>query len=231
MHRVQTALGQGIYTIGEAARLVGITPRRAAAWFRGWHGAGTPVLGHTDYADWGHPELVSFPDLVDVVVVAELRRLGVPMPKIRKAYIAISNYFGRAPHPFARRDLLTDSNGDVFLYVARHDGIDELVEVVSRQRAFPKLLMRYLTRINYDPASGLARRMRLTDEIVIDADRRYGKPIVDSVTMPTAILARAFVAHEGDAESAADWHNVAPEDVLAAVAFERNFKGIISEAA
>lgn len=219
------ALGTGIYTMTEAARLAGVSPRRAKAWFTG----GTPnnrLLAHSDYATIDRPDLVSFLDLMDVLVVGQLRENHVSFRTIQKAYKALQGKLDTT-HPFGHQELMADTSGTLFIYAADQAGGDKaLVELFSGQAAFPKLLLRYLKRVRFDPKTRLARRYELTDTVAIDAARRFGKPIVSSCGMATSILAAAFKANDGDADAVADWYGVEPREVHEAVDFEQSFAGI-----
>lgn len=222
---VTRVLGHGVYTISEAARLVGVSHRQAKAWFSGWTVDTPGVLGKSDYTDMQRPDLVSFLDLVDVLVVGQLRKQNISMPAIRRAYRIISSRLN-SPHPFGRQELYADTTGRLFYYAGTESGDESLVELVSGQAAFPKILLRYLQKIEYDPDSRLARRITLGQNIAIDAQMRYGKPIVVSAGMPTALLAGAYKANNRDAEHVADWYNVSVTDVMDAVDFEKRFVGI-----
>jgi uncharacterized protein (DUF433 family) len=55
---------------------------------------------------------------------------------------------------------------------------------------------------------------------VIDPTICFGKPIVEAVGIPTAVLAAAHQANDKDEELVGEWYNVSPSYVLAAVEFE-----------
>lgn len=225
MRVVTTPLGNGVYTITEAAWLAGVSRRQALAWFKGWTPGKPGVLGTSDYADLERPDLVSFLDLVDVLVVGELRKLGIPMPAVRRAYRAISTKLN-SQHPFGRQELLMDSKGTLFIYAAEEAGDKSLTELVSGQTAWPQILHKFLKKIHYDPQTRFARSIPLGKNVAIHSARRYGKPIVVSANMPTALLAMAYKANDKDADLVADWYNVEPSEVMDAVAFQERFSGI-----
>jgi uncharacterized protein (DUF433 family) len=52
-------------------------------------------------------------------------------------------------------------------------------------------------------------------------DDIFGKPIVEPVGIPTAILAAAYVANGQDGGVVADWYNIQKSHVMAAVDFEQ----------
>jgi uncharacterized protein (DUF433 family) len=110
----------------------------------------------------------------------------------------------------------------VFVKVAADTGESELVELVSNQQIITRVLLPYLKRIDFDADSLLACRWNIVDGIVVDPARRYGKPIVTSVAIPTAILYAAFRNNGNDFDRVAEWYGVGPDDVKTAVDFEQS---------
>lgn len=99
-------------------------------------------------------------------------------------------------------------------------GRTELQEILTRQKTFPRVLLPFLRKIDYDQLNLLAQRWHLTEEVVLDPAICFGKPIVQAVGKPTAVLAAAWKANKEDAELVADWYGVKVDHVLAAVRFE-----------
>lgn len=219
------AMGQGIYSFSEAGRLTGLSTQRVRSWFDDREANGKPHgRGRVFESDYGSTEVISFLDLIEVLVAGHMREIGISLPAVRKAYSALRCYLD-THHPFSHQGLLTDGK-ELFIHLETesHNG-SELIEIVSRQHAVPQVLMPYLRRVDYDSASCLARRWNIGDGIVIDPGRGLGKPIVRESAMPTAVLAAAYQANGQNAERVADWYGVAPADVEAAVRFERQYFG------
>ena len=211
------ALGYGLYTISEAAKLIGLKPSRVREWFR--HGSGKarkPLFGG-DYEPVGGDYAI-FHDLVDVYVVGQLREFGVSLQHVRKVYKKMAADLGTA-HPFCRKELLTDGK-KVFTQNMDGSGWPRLAEALTGHGVFPELILPFLRRIDYDKVHLLASRWRVTDEIVVNPTVCFGKPVVEAVGIPTAILAAAYRANDRDAELVGEWYNVHPDYVLAAAAFE-----------
>jgi uncharacterized protein (DUF433 family) len=66
----------------------------------------------------------------------------------------------------------------------------------------------------------LAERWHIAHLIVIDPRICFGKPVVEPISIPAAILAAASRANKEDPELVASWYDVHASHVLAAVAFE-----------
>jgi len=219
-----TFLGTGIYTFSEASRLTGVSHQRVRAWFEGWPRGLGPALS-TDYATSEQQiSLISFLDLIDVLVAGHLRARGLTLQYLRRAYRALEQDL-ETEHPFARHELLTDGQR-LFRRTAQVTGDTELLDVVDRQQAFDDVLRPYLTRIDWDKTTRLARRWHLADGVVLDPARRFGKPILHSSAIPTDALAAAYKSNGRDPDLVADWYDVAPADVLRAVDFEARSTGI-----
>jgi uncharacterized protein (DUF433 family) len=214
------ALGYGLYTFTEAAKLTGLRASRVREWFRG-HGKERmkPLLAG-DYEPVDGDYAISFYDLVDVYVAGQLREHGVSLQHIRKVFkkMAVSL---NTPHPFCRKELLTDGK-KVFMENMPGSGSPQLTEALTGHGVFPELILPFLKRIDYDKVQLLASRWRIADLVVVDPTICFGRPVVEAVSIPTAILAAAYHANGRDAELVGEWYNVHPDYVLAAAAFEAN---------
>jgi uncharacterized protein (DUF433 family) len=212
-------LGHGVYGMTEAAQLTGLRPARVREWFhrRPSRSRRGPAFT-SDYAPVSGDIAISFFDLIDVYVAGRLRDHGVSMQKVRRVYETLATDLS-VKHPFCHQKLLT-AGKTVLMSGLDEDGCEELVEVLTRQKVFPKIIEPFLSRIDYDQIHLMAQRWRIADQVVVDPGLCVGKPIVEAGGMPTAILAEACQANGDDADLVADWYNVAADDVLAAVRFE-----------
>lgn len=216
---MESPLGHGVYSILEASRLTGLRAGRIREWFRGRpRGPGRQPVFLGDYAPVDGDFAVSFYDLIDVFVAGQLCMHGVSLQTVRRAYRWMTEEL-RAAHPFCRKELLTDGKA-IFLRGLDTEGQEELTEALTRQRVFPEILLPFLRSIEYDPSTILARRWRIAPEVVIDPAIGFGKPVIEESGVAVSLLSAAFHANSRDAELVADWYNVRPDAVLAAVRFE-----------
>lgn len=216
---MEAKLGNGVYGFCEAARLTGLNGERVREWFR-TRNADTkrrPVF-QSDYEPVNGDRAVSFFDLIDVFVVGQLREHGVSLQTLRRVYSRLQMELG-AKHPFCRSELLSDGK-IIFMRGMDSKGEEELKEVLTRQKVFPSIILPFLRKIDYSQISKLAERWHIAEQVVIDPSICFGKPIVEAVSIPTAILASAYRANDQDEELVGEWYNVHPKYVLAAVAFE-----------
>jgi len=214
-------LGHGVYSLPEAARLTGLRPHRVGEWFRGSSQtrARKPVF-QSDYESVGGDRAISFHDLIELFVAGQLRNSGVSLQSLRKVHRRLQGDLGTR-HPFCRREVLT-KQGQVFTFGLDEHGKREMIEVLTRQRAFPDILLPFLKRIDYDDVTAMARRWCIANLVVIDPTICLGKPIVEGVGITTAILAASYEANDQNAELVADWYKVHSKHVIAAVDFERS---------
>ncbi len=210
-------LGLGAYTFGDAAQLTGLKRRRVREWFRAHPEKSVSAVFRRDFEDETSEELLSFLDLVDVFVAGQLRQSGLALQTLRRVYQTLQQDFG-VEHAFSRRELLTDGK-QVFLSGLDRHGRNEVVEVLTRQKAFPKIILPFLKRLEFDGETNMAMRWRIAEGVVLDPQICFGKPIVTSSGIPTYVLAQAMKVNQ-DAELVANWYGVTPRDVAAAIAFE-----------
>lgn len=211
-------LGKGVYAVAEAARLARIAPATARRWFLGRPDSESGPVLSPHYRPVGSAIAVSFLDLVDLLVVGRFRERGVPLQTVRRVYRRLRERM-RHENPFSDQKLLTDGRL-VFIEWCDDFGDAELEEVLTGQHAFPEVLRKHLVELDYESATGLAKRWRIDDGVVLDPTRNFGKPIVDEFGIGTRVLAASYAANE-DENLVGDLFGVTPTAVLQAVAFER----------
>jgi uncharacterized protein (DUF433 family) len=214
-------IGNGVYSLPEAARLTGLRPQRVREWFLGRPSEEMrkPVF-RSDYQSVLGDHAVSFHDLIELFVGGQLRDHGVSLQSLRKVHQQMQNHLG-VRHPFCRREVLSDGK-KVFMIGLDDRGREEMVEVLTKQRVFADILLPFLKKISYDAATQLARKWLIADMVVIDPAICLGKPIVEPVGIATSILASAYHANGMNADVVAEWYRIHSSHVLAAVEFERS---------
>jgi uncharacterized protein (DUF433 family) len=180
-----------LYTVAEAARALDVPAPTFTTWAKGYTRRppgrnvvkGAPVLSADLHARPGTPA-VPFVGLAEGLVLAAVRRAGVPMQRIRPALAILAKELG-VHNALASKRLFTDGAELLFDYAGRSHDPDaklalELVVVRSGQRVFTDLITRYLRLITYAP-DGYARRVRLPAyehaEVVADPTLAFGQPI------------------------------------------------------
>ncbi len=216
---------RALYSIGEAARYLHLSPATVRTWVKGRrYGRGDdvrfsqPVIRLPDASD---PRL-SFNNLVEVQVLRALRTdHRVSMPKVRAALAYAKEEFD-IDRLLIREELLAIP-GDFFL--ERYGKLVSLPR--SGQLAMKKILRAHLRRVERDteglpvrffpvvPGESLEAR-----SIFIDPKVSFGKPVIASRGVATSVLVDRLDAGEGVEELAEDY-GLQAEEIEDAVLYER----------
>jgi uncharacterized protein (DUF433 family) len=183
-----------LYTVADAARIVGVPTTTLASWAQGYvrkfpHRppvTGTSIITHVSPQGLRQPT-IPFVGLAEALVLAAVRRSGVPMQRIRPALRQLEADIGLS-HALASRKLYTDGAEILFDYGEHHSGTDEarlvrnLVVVRNGQTVFVEVIESYLRRIEY-AVDGYAALIRVPAyehaEVVADPTRAFGVPIFE----------------------------------------------------
>ncbi len=211
------------YSPTEAAALLALPVATLRSWLFGYdysrHGQSRRFQSVIRIAD-AHDRLLSFQNLLELNILAALRRRhAVQLQAVRKA-IAFLERTSASKHPLADLDLLTD-------------GTSILVEQYGRlinasadgQMAIKETVERYLTRVERD-RHGLALRFYPMREprtevrlISVDPRVQFGRPCLSGTGIPTAVVAERFVAGESMDSLVADYR-IPQEQIEEAVRYE-----------
>jgi uncharacterized protein (DUF433 family) len=211
-------LFNGVYSYGEAARLLNVTSQRVSRWADGYvfqlkygQGKSRPVL-QSDR----HKGVISFEELIELFFVREYLALRVQLPHIRATAESLAERLG--PFPFSRAELYVRGRE---LLVKTADGIfnrpdvgqlvaDFAASLIRQVDMRDKLVARYLP-------DGFDRRVYLDKEI------HAGEASVTSHAIPTRIIYSLW-QQEGDLGAVADYHDITVEDVSVAVRYEGQWR-------
>jgi uncharacterized protein (DUF433 family) len=201
----------GAYRVAEAARYAETSATTVTRWFRGYEAPGhrmAPVLGRR--ADG----LLSYLELVEVAFVADFRRLGMALERLRQAHDYLRTTFGVA-HPFAEVRFRSDG---AHLLAPFGEGL--VAADAGGQLAWASPIAARLEQFDYDGGTvcrwyprGRARA------IAIDPRVGFGAPIVDGTGLPTWAVRDRRRAGESPDAIGADL-GLTPAQVEAALAFE-----------
>lgn len=212
-------LGRGVYSLTEAARLTHLRPGRVRAWFRTLENRAGAGVFQSDYPSVGDDRAISFLDLIEVYIAGRLREADPPvsLQHIRKVHEKLSGETGNA-HPFCEKEIY-HNRGRIFTRPL-NDVSGPVIEPLTNQSYINSVIMPFLQRIEYDHITNLAKLWNIAEGVVVDPSRSFGKPIVSEVGIATRVLAAAYEANGRDATRIADWYEIKPEHVIAAVRFE-----------
>lgn len=181
-----------LYTVRQVAGIVDVPSSTLATW------VGSPrrvkAINHQVSVDpivtRLFPERPRYPcipfvGLVEAVVIAAVRRSGVPMQRIRPALKALEQKIG-LDHALASRRLYTDGAELLYDYAESQDDPREsqlvmrLVSIRNGQGVFTEAVMDFLQGIEY-ASDGYAIRVAVPAfakaEVIVDPERSFGSPI------------------------------------------------------
>ncbi len=220
-------VGIGLYTVPEAARLTKVPGPTIRRWVFGyrtrrngqyselppvWESQITPIDSVTG---------LGFLDLMEIRFVHAFRDYGVSLNNIRLSVEHACEIFG-SDHPFAKKRFQTDGRR-IFAAIAGSTGETTLIDLVKSQYAFHRVVRPSLyASLEFSDADEVLRwyPMWPKQQVVVDPEKAFGRPIVRDGHVPTDTLARAVEA-EGTVDRVAHWFDVPMLAVRAAVDFEK----------
>lgn len=229
MGNMSGLIGEGLYSIPDAARLIGAQTKEIRRWLYGYetrHGDGSryivPPLWDRQLAEFG-VDAVGFYDLLELRLVKAFRIHHVSLQAIRAAASYARESFD-VEFPFTCRRFLTDGRG-VFAYVLDATGDESLVDMVKRQNVFNEVVGPSLySAIEFSP-SGEALRwfpMERNKRVVIDPAVSFGSPSLSASGITTATIAAAYEAEGHDVSRVASIFDIPNKDVRYALRYEHS---------
>jgi len=218
-------VGNGLYSIADAAEIIRIPVGRLGHWVRGYYYGPasakrrqTPVVPR--FYD-GDEQPLSFVELIELLFVSKFRLKGLSMQYIRRA-AAIAREQFETPYPFAVKRF--SAHGREIFETVDIEGQSKTVthEIVHGQVVFNSFVRRYF-RLHIDVERDFAKRywpLGKNQRVVIDAERAFGAPIDDLTGVPTEALVAGVDAGDSP-EEVAQWFDVPLKAVQAAMKYER----------
>lgn len=218
-------ISNGVYSVAEAARYTGTKPSRLYSWFR------DPArhVFESDYAGSKLPRAISFLDLIDALVVAEMRKLNISMKHIREVHEVLSDEL-KTDHPFCTKQFCVDISERRIIQIVEETDNRILVDALKKQGQFESVIAPSLRQIEYDPDSELAELWKISEGVTLNPRVLYGKPVVEGTRIPTQVIASQYYAYENSADAVASIYDITEANVLNAVRFEAQ-KGTVKLAA
>jgi uncharacterized protein (DUF433 family) len=232
MGRVSTKLGQGFYTVSEAARLIRVgNSQRIYGWLRGYSGREVGPLLERDFAPIDDVQELSFLDLMEVRFVEHFREHGVKVRSLRLAAEKLRNELG-TKHPFAlQRVHVVADHADILVEEAFRNSATEAGDPRLRSLLTDNYVMyeaikqNLLPGVMFDTSSHLARswipRPIEFPGIGIDPHVAYGQPAT-AKGIPAATLYDAWKAENENIDNVAYWYGIPSPEVIEAVRFQEH---------
>lgn len=190
------------YRVADAARYAGTSSQTVNNWQK-LRADGTGAIGHRETG-----EALSYIQLVELGVVAAMRKEKVPLRAIRDARKYLAQKFG-SKFPFAEYRFKTDGKQLMMDSETLDPSVSGKLIVVSEngQYAWKEILVRLLRQFDYsDDEKGIVVRWRVAGDqspIIIDPRVCFGDPNVNGI--PTWTIRQRWKSGESAKEMAEDF--------------------------
>jgi uncharacterized protein (DUF433 family) len=220
----EALLGVGLYSMPDAARILGMPISNVRYWLYG-RGSVPPLISRHLVDE----HLLTFKELIELHFVQMFRSEGVTLQAIRKSAARAAKMFD-AEYPFSARRFDTDGKDIFVTLVDEESNKSHIAELKHGQYVFGRLIKPFFKKLDYrglEVGSYWPLRTRRSDgRVVLDPHRQFGQPIDAETGVSTSIIANAVTAGDGqDAKTVAKWFEIPVEAVRAAVRFERSLAG------
>src|SRR5436190_1519894 len=140
----------GIYTVAEAAVLIGTTQRKVRGWVEGYEGRDAALIDNE--LGWLDGRLAfSFTNLMEIRFVAFFVKAGVKLRHIRSIMDDVKREFHH-PHPFATQTVFRTDGKKIVAEIAKLNGVKDIYDLKSRNFEMrPVVLMSLMEDVEYDP--------------------------------------------------------------------------------
>lgn len=212
-------VGRGLYSIADAAKLVGDHYNKVRRWL-------DPSEGVVQRGFAAEERVISFAELMELHFIKMFRDEGVSLQAIRKAAKTASKQFG-TEYPFAVKRFDTDGR-TIFATLVKETGKagdKVLVEDLKRgQYVFAHIVRPFFRKLDYSTTADISHYwpQGKRGRVVLDPQRQFGRPIDSETGIPTKALYQAFLANGQSIGKVADWFDVPDKAVRAAVKFEQS---------
>jgi hypothetical protein len=198
-------LERNLYSISEAAWLLGLPPQTLRRWLQGWKTRGKPYepviresINDREEVTWG--------EFVEAGFLREYRLSGVPVQNMRPFIQRVRDEFDIA-YPFAHFKPLVGSRELVY-GLQLEAGLDQRLFVVTQagDQTFlnAEPLDKFLKKVEFSPEQVVQRWLPLGNEspVALDPDLSYGIPQIRGIR--TELIVESVEAG-GYEEASASW--------------------------
>lgn len=215
----------GIYSVSDAAGLIGVPAQKIRAWIDGWPGTAVPPVLQNDLG-WVDGKLaLSFANLMELRFIAFFEGAGVRLPEIRSIIDEVRTEIHR-PHPFATNVVFKTDGAKIVAEIAHKNGGFDLYDLRSKNFEIGTVVYKSLIdSVVYDPkgdAKAWFPRMLVAPNVVVHPKLAFGRPVLKGSGIPTEAIAEA--ARGAGVEAAAFLFEISKRRVLEVLSFENQVR-------
>ncbi|UPT91411.1 hypothetical protein HAP41_0000022280 [Bradyrhizobium barranii subsp. apii] len=213
----------GIYSIPEAAELVGAPLASVRVWVEGHTGKQAPVIVN-QLGRVGDKTAVSFANLMELRFIARFVKAGVHLREVRRIMAEARETLSH-PHPFATKTVFKTDGRKIVAEIARRNGLMLVYDLRSKNYEIPSVVMKSLREdVVFDPQGEAIEwrpRPKIAPNVIVHPRIEFGHPVLKRINIPTDTIAKA-VKVEGSAQFVADIFEISVRHVREAVKFEES---------
>lgn len=197
------AVPVGIYTAREAGQLAGVSGIQIGQWER----RGYIEASRRD----GPPNLYSFQDVLEAIVVHELIDRGVSRPKIFHAIDNLRSSYEDGRWPLSRSDLWLDLDSGELLVEENEEVFEISTSKMVGQGRHRQLIELDKVARDLERGGWAARKNPRLAWIEVDPDRLSGTPTIRGRRLPAERVARIAMNRNGRRLLRTDYELTGPE--------------------
>lgn len=215
------ATSTGMYTVPLVAKLLREKQRVVRSWIDGYSNSdATPIIARQWPAISGKT-VFGFLDLVEARFIKHFLDLGLSPQAVRKVSSKLRDKY-KEQHPFATNNRFRTDGRKIFMEVVETPEERRIIDILTdnfvmgavvEQSLFDDILYANDLAVRWRPIHRLPR-------VLLDPKIAIGKPVIDTIWVPTATLHRSF-AISGSIEDVADEFGADEDAVGQAIEFER----------
>lgn len=209
---IQPELGKGIYSIPDAADILGMSTGKVRRWVnKYWELEFVQTGENRSEYTWGEQreKAFHFLTLIEIIAVDSFREIGVSFPKIKMAHEKLSELL-KTKYPFAHAELMSDGKRIFYKLDA------SLLELDKKQQfSFTKLILPYCKKIDFQEKTQLAERfwpLGKDHRIVVDPHHSFGRPVITGTNITADAIISMLKAGESP-EFIASVYGIEKKDV------------------
>ncbi len=219
-------LEAGIYTVAQAAYLVGVSKQKARGWIAGYPRRKVAPIIQNEVGWSGKRLACSFQNLMEMRFIAYFEEAGVSFTHIRSIMAEVREVT-QVPHPFATSIVFKTDGKKIVGEIVSKTTDREIYDLKTRNLELTTIVYDTLKNdVIYDPngnALSWYPRRKLAPNVIVHPRFSFGRPILRTSRIPTRTLADAVDA-EGSVATVAELFELPKRQVLEAVRFEEELR-------
>lgn len=218
-------LGEGVYTIPDAAHILNLNASKVRRWVNGYWKVMTENKIHLQPLNlhmWGTSKdrAFNFYTLVEINSVMAFREMGISFPRIRQARNELSKRFN-TEFPFASHELLCD--GKRIMVALKDCEVGAALTLGAKgETVFQKIIEPFCQKLDFNKDTELAERywpLGRNCSIVVDPHHGFGRPTIQGSNIATETIFNFIRAGESK-QTLSDMYDISMEQISDVVRFE-----------